>query len=78
MIQIKNKFCLQPGVAKIIQVGRTIMNVCMVPCKRQPVRLNAIMWQDQSGVSCVADCAQQIHADYGRRGIERDAQYINN
>lgn len=58
MVQIKNKLVMKPNQSRIIQVGRTILNVSVVPCKRQEIKQNLIMWQDSSaGINCVADIA---------------------
>ena len=48
LIQIQKYLDLKPNQTRILQVGRTIMNVSLRSIKRQPAKNNAIMWKDES------------------------------
>lgn len=47
LVQIQDHIILKPNQTRIIQVGRTLMNVSIQPVKRhQPAHSNAIMWEE--------------------------------
>lgn len=48
LIQIQKYLDLKPNQTRILQVGRTIMNVSLRSIKRPPAKGNAIMWKDEN------------------------------
>ena len=38
MVQIKIKLEMKPNQSRILQIGRTILNVSLIPCNRQKIK----------------------------------------
>lgn len=47
LVQIQNELELKPHQTRIIQVGRTLMNVSLKPVKRHQAKTNQIMYTEQ-------------------------------